>query len=53
MTKGLLFTAIFIFSGAFLAVRAQTFQRTDAGVKTTFGSGGVEIRFYSPSLYGS
>lgn len=50
MTKNLLFTLIFIFSGAFLAVQAQTFQRTDAGVKTTFGSGEVEIRFYSPSI---
>ncbi|PRY55148.1 alpha-D-xyloside xylohydrolase [Arcticibacter pallidicorallinus] len=50
MTKGFLFTAIFIFSGAFLALRAQTFQRTEAGVKTTFGSGEVEIRFYSPSI---
>lgn len=50
MIKGLLFTAILVFTNVFLAAHAQTFQRTETGVKTTYHSGETEIRFYSPSI---
>lgn len=41
---------VMIFTSACFSANAQTFQRTDTGVKTKFGTSEVEIRFYSPSI---
>lgn len=41
---------VVIYASSCFFVNAQTFLRTDTGVKTKFGSSEVEIRFYSPSI---
>jgi alpha-D-xyloside xylohydrolase len=45
---------LFIFASLFFAMvvdgKAQTYQRTDWGIKTTINSIDVDIRFYSPSM---
>jgi alpha-D-xyloside xylohydrolase len=48
MKKQLLLST-FIFCITFLNVNAQSYQKTDLGIKTAINSIGIEIQFYSPS----
>ena len=50
MIKRFSSTAVVLFIAATFSTSAQTFQKTGTGVKTTSGSSGIEIRFYSPSI---
>lgn len=43
-------TAVIFFIAATFSTNAQTFQRTDTGVKTTASANGIEIRFYSLTI---
>jgi alpha-D-xyloside xylohydrolase len=47
--KKQLFLSTFIFCIMFLTVNAQSYQKTDLGIKTAINSIGIEIQFYSPS----
>jgi len=47
--KKQLFLSTFIFYIMFLTVNAQSYQKTDLGIKTAINSIGIEIQFYSPS----
>jgi alpha-D-xyloside xylohydrolase len=47
--KKQLFLSTFIFCIMFLTVNAQSYQKTDLGIKTAINSIGIEIQFYGPS----
>ena len=50
MTTRFFRALVFIFSSTCFLSNAQTFQKTNTGVKTKFGPSEIEIRFYSPSI---
>ncbi len=47
--KKQLFLSTFIFCNLFLTVNAQSYQKTDLGIKSVINSVGVEIQFYGPA----
>ena len=49
MGKELLFTIIFVFFVQIGLVNAQTYEKTDLGIKSIINSIEVEIQFYNPS----
>ncbi|MGV3705598.1 MAG: TIM-barrel domain-containing protein [Arcticibacter sp.] len=44
------YTSTLLLLIASLSLNAQTFQRTEMGIKARYGNGEVDVRFYSPSI---